>query len=132
MSPINRATIAGTVILVGPVEVKGAKGFRIRQIVVETAEAGARRPCPVPLKLTGDKVEWGEDVQPGSQVRCDCTARGSFWEAGKRYFLDLEIDDMTIVGEDPAPAPTPEPEPVLPRGTPRVAPLPVADDDCPF
>jgi hypothetical protein len=77
--------VVGKIIVIGDVETFGAKGFKKRQLVVET---DSKYPQSIPIDFTQDKVVILDNYKLGDFVTVDINIRGSKWN--ERYFVNLD------------------------------------------
>jgi hypothetical protein len=77
--------VVGKIIAIGEVEVFGAKGFKKRQLVIET---DSKYPQTIPVDFTQDKTALLDYYTLGDFVTVDINIRGSKWQ--ERYFVNLD------------------------------------------
>jgi hypothetical protein len=77
--------LTGKVILVGATETKGAKEFKIRQIVIETDE---QYPQSIPVQFVQDKCFILDNYAVGDLVKIGINIKGAEWQG--RYFANIQ------------------------------------------
>ena len=76
--------IAGKIIMIGDIETFGAKGFKKRQIVVETIE---KYPQSIPIDFTQDNCILLNSFIVGDFVSVAINVRGTEWNG--KYYVNL-------------------------------------------
>ena len=76
--------IAGKIIVIGETEVFGAKGFKKRQVVVETDE---KYPQSIPVDFTQDNCILLNSFILGDFVSIGINVRGAEWNG--KYYVNL-------------------------------------------
>ena len=72
-------------------QTKGARGFRVREFVLEL-EGGGRYPQYVQFQLTGDRCESLDGFDENDEVKVEFSLRGREWQSPKgetRFFNSL-------------------------------------------
>lgn len=73
--------LIGKIIVIGQTETKGAKDFKIRQIVIQTDE---QYPQSIPVQFVQDKCVILNNYAIGDLVKIGINIKGSEWQ-GKYY-----------------------------------------------
>jgi hypothetical protein len=77
--------LIGKVVLIGATELKGAKEFKIRQIVIQTDE---QYPQSIPVQFVQDKCSVLDNYVVGDLVKIGINIKGAEWQG--RYFANIQ------------------------------------------
>lgn len=136
--PDNSYTFTGTVTTIGETVSRGAAGFTVRQIVLDS---GGKYPQPIPFEFVKDRCALLDGFKPGDVVTIGFNLRGNEYK-GNIYLKaqGWRISKAQQSGEDHGQDSQPPPRPArnqapanqaAPSAQPAGAPPP-PDDDVPF
>lgn len=77
--------IIGKIILIGEIETFGAKGFKKRQVVIETE---SKYPQTIPVDFTQDKTNLLNLYNLGDFVNISINVRGTKWN--EKFYVNLD------------------------------------------
>ena len=91
--------IKGTVKRVGPVETKGAKAFKTRNLILDVEDG--RFPQVVELQATGDRVALLDPLRVGDAVTVTWNLRGREWtgQNGTKVFNSLDVWKLDVTSK---------------------------------
>jgi hypothetical protein len=77
--------LIGKIILIGETELKGAKQFKTRQVVIETNEVYSQS---IPIQFVQDKCSALEKYAVGDLVKIGINIKGVEWQG--KYFANIQ------------------------------------------
>lgn len=83
--------IKGSVKRVGPTETRGAKGFQMRNLILDVEDG--KFPQTIELQATGDRVALLDPLRVGDAVTVTWNLRGREWTGpnGTKVFNSLDV-----------------------------------------
>lgn len=130
---MDKLSLSGAIVHIGDTQEVGKKGFRKREVVVETQD---KYPQKIKMEAIGDMIETLDGFSEGQEVLAYFNLRGNEYDG--KFYTNLQVwrIEETVEHEmplDPAEDEEPEPSPKSRKKTTKKAPAePVEDSDLPF
>jgi hypothetical protein len=123
---MDKYSLSGAIVHIGETQEVGKKGFKKREIVIETTD---KYPQKVKMEAIGDMIDTLDQYTEGQEATAYFNIRGN--EYNGNFYVNLQVWRMEEYVDPEIPAdPADEPEPTA--KTSKKAKVEPVEDDLPF